>query len=137
MTLRASVGILVNEDDKILFAERSAAVHTFPEHWEFPGGLAAEGESFLDALRRELDEELGIKLTSVPRLLRKAHSLDDRGRTWLVCTYVYALKGQVPIIREPEKCSQIDFFDPWNPPTPLIDEAKEDLRLYREQSYSE
>lgn len=134
MSLRASVGILVKEDGKILFAERSAIVHTFPEHWEFPGGLAAEGESFLDALRRELDEELGVTLETVPSLLRKAHSLDDRGRTWLVCTYVYPLRGQVPIIREPEKCSQIGFFDPWDPPAPLLDAAQEDLVVYRETS---
>src|ERR1017187_8818926 len=99
MTLRASVGILVNENGRILFAERSATVTTFPEHWEFPGGLLSEGESFLAALCRELDEELGVTLNTSPRLLRKAHSLDDHGRTWLVCTYVCPLKGQVPRIR--------------------------------------
>jgi 8-oxo-dGTP diphosphatase len=132
VTLRASVGILVNEDGRILFAERSPTVHTFPEHWEFPGGQVAEGESFLDALRRELNEELGVLIETSPSLLRKACSLDDRGRTWLVCTYVYPLRGQVPSIREPEKCSKIGFFDPRRPPEPLLDAAKEDLRIYCE-----
>lgn len=130
MTSRASVGILVNEDGRILFAKRTSAVATFPEHWEFPGGLAADGESFVDALRREMEEELGVTLETEPSLLRKDHALDDRGRTWLVCTYVYPLRGQVPRIREPEKCSQISFFDARHPPAPLIDAAKEDLRVY-------
>ena len=134
VNLRASVGILVNEDGRILFAERSAAVHTFPEHWEFPGGLVAEGESFQDGLRRELYEELGLRLMSAPHLLRKAHSLDDRGRTWLVCTYVCPLDGQVPRILEPEKCIQIGFFDPWHPPSPLLDAANDDLSAYRQES---
>lgn len=125
---------MVNEDGQLLFAERSATVHTFPERWEFPGGLVVEGESFLDGLRRELNEELGVTLKTEPRLLRRAHIVDDRGRVWLVCTYVYPLRGQVPSIREPEKCSKIDFFDPRHPPTPLLDATKEDLRLYREEN---
>lgn len=134
VSLRASVAILVNEDGRILFAERSSTVHTFPEYWEFPGGLVIEGESFLEALRRELNEELGVMLETAPRLLRKAPSLDDHGRTWMVCTYVCLLQGQVPSIREPEKCSQIGFFDPRHPPSPLIDAAKEDLQVYRKEA---
>jgi len=133
MSLRASVCILVNEKGRILFAERSATVSTFPEYWEFPGGLIAEGESFADGLRRELYEELGITLATPPRLLRKAHTHDDQGRTWLVCTYVYPLKEQVPKILEPEKCSQIGFYNPRYPPIPLLEAAKEDLRAYIEE----
>lgn len=130
MSPHASVAILVNDDGRILFAKRSSAVATFPEHWEFPGGLVAEGESFLDALRRELDEELGVQVDTEPCLLRKDRNLDDQGRTWLVSTYVYPLRGQVPRIREPEKCDQISFFDARNPPAPLLEAAKEDLRAY-------
>jgi 8-oxo-dGTP diphosphatase len=134
MISRASVGILVNADGRILFARRSATVHTYPDHWEFPGGSVAEGESFVDALRRELNEELGVKVESTPFLLRKAQSLDDNGHTWQVCVYVYPLQGQVPTIREPTKCSQIGFFDTFHPPAPLLDAAEEDLRVYRESA---
>ncbi len=132
MTSRASVGILVNDDNCVLFAKRSPTVNTFPGHWEFPGGLAVEGESFLDALARELNEELGVMLETAPQLLRKAHNVDDHGHTWLVGVYVCSLGMQVPRIREPEKCSQIGFFDPRHPPAPLLDAAKEDLRMYLE-----
>jgi len=128
---RASIGILVNDNEQILFALRSATVNTFPEHWEFPGGALAKGESFLDALHRELNEELGIALKAGSRLLRKARSLDDRGRIWLVCTYICPLQGEVPSIREPEKCSRIGFFDPWHPPAPLMEAANDDLRAFR------
>lgn len=129
---RASVGILVNENEQLLFALRSPTVKTFPKHWEFPGGALVKDESFLDALHRELNEELGISLKGGAHLLREAYSRDDRGRTWLTCTYICPLKGEEPRIREPEKCSQIGFFDPLRPPAPLMEAASEDLRAYQQ-----
>jgi len=49
-------GILQREDGKILVAERAE----IPEAWQFPQGGIDEGEGELEALHRELEEELGV-----------------------------------------------------------------------------
>ena len=49
--------------NKILITKRPTG-KPFPHYWEFPGGKLEKGESFYDAIIRELEEELGIKVKS-------------------------------------------------------------------------
>ncbi len=48
------------ENPKLLLVARRSAPPQFAGMWEFPGGKLEAGESFEDALHRELFEELGI-----------------------------------------------------------------------------
>jgi 8-oxo-dGTP diphosphatase len=53
-----AAGILI-EDGKVLLSRRKQGSH-LAGLWEFPGGKAEAGEDPRAALRRELEEELGI-----------------------------------------------------------------------------
>jgi len=53
------VAALIIEGSKILVCQRTRH-QTMPLKWEFPGGKIEPGEQPRDALRRELEEELGI-----------------------------------------------------------------------------
>ncbi|GBF51452.1 NTP pyrophosphohydrolase [Leptospira ryugenii] len=55
---RKNVGMVVfNADKQVIVGERV----NFPGSWQFPQGGIDENEDYLDAAKRELYEELGIK----------------------------------------------------------------------------
>lgn len=56
-----AVGILLRPDGRILLGQRPDD-KPWPGWWELPGGKIEAGESVLQALARELDEELGIRV---------------------------------------------------------------------------
>ena len=56
------VAAVIRKDGKILITQRRDDVH-LARLWEFPGGKVEAGESLESALRREIQEELGVDIT--------------------------------------------------------------------------
>jgi 8-oxo-dGTP diphosphatase len=63
---------LIWKDGKLLVCQRTRH-QTMPLKWEFPGGKIEEGEQPRDALRRELNEELGIQAVIGNEVARIRH----------------------------------------------------------------
>lgn len=59
-----AVGVLIRDDGAFLLTSRPAG-KVYAGYWEFPGGKLEEGETVEQALRRELQEELGILIGTV------------------------------------------------------------------------
>jgi 8-oxo-dGTP diphosphatase len=70
--MKQVVAALIVKDEKILVCQRTRH-QTMPLKWEFPGGKIETGEQPRDALRRELDEELGINATIGEEVMRIRH----------------------------------------------------------------
>ncbi|MDH3692068.1 MAG: Nudix family hydrolase [Gammaproteobacteria bacterium] len=75
--IHVAVGIVLDSHDRVLIAQRrSDGLHA--RKWEFPGGKFEPGESAIDALRRELHEELGICVLHAYPLITIAHDYGSR-----------------------------------------------------------
>ena len=70
--MKRVVAALIWKDKRILICHRTRH-QPMPLKWEFPGGKIEEGEQPRDALRRELDEELGIAAVVGDEVARIQH----------------------------------------------------------------
>lgn len=85
-SLHIAVAVIRDPDGNILISQRREGTPG-AGLWEFPGGKREAGETIPEALRRELQEELGMTVTTARPLIRIRHAYTDRQvllDTWLV-----------------------------------------------------
>ena len=70
-------GILVDAERGVLISERNEE-GPFQGLWEFPGGKIGAGETPVAALRRELEEEIGITISDAEDFMSLSHTYPDR-----------------------------------------------------------
>jgi 8-oxo-dGTP diphosphatase len=71
--VQVAVGVLVRDDQAFLLTSRPEG-KAYAGYWEFPGGKLEVGETVEQALRRELQEEIGITIQNC--LLWKTERID-------------------------------------------------------------
>lgn len=92
--MKRVVAALILKNDQILACQRTRH-QPMPLKWEFPGGKIEEGEQPRDALRRELEEELGIEATIGNEVARVHHEYPSGGAVELRFFEVYKYLGEV------------------------------------------
>jgi 8-oxo-dGTP diphosphatase len=92
--MKRVVAALIVKGGKILVCQRTRH-QTMPLKWEFPGGKIEEGEQPRDALRRELDEELGIDATIGDEVARMRHEYKSGNSVELRFYVVYEFRGEL------------------------------------------
>jgi 8-oxo-dGTP diphosphatase len=70
-------GVLRDPSGRVLLSRRPGGAH-LGGLWEFPGGKVEGGENVESALRRELEEELGITVSAARPLIRVPYDYPDR-----------------------------------------------------------
>jgi 8-oxo-dGTP diphosphatase len=115
--MKRVVAALIVRNGKLLVCQRTRH-QTMPLKWEFPGGKIEEGEQPRDALRRELDEELGIEATIGDELARIQHEYPNGGMVELRFYVVREYKGELEnrIFKdiqwsEPKDLPRFDFLE--------------------------
>lgn len=71
--VEVAVAVLTRADGSFLLASRPTD-KLYSSYWEFPGGKIEAGETPLQALTRELDEELGITINAATPWLTRVFS---------------------------------------------------------------
>lgn len=67
-----AAGILVDAQQRFLMGQRPLG-KPYEGYWEFPGGKVEAGETYFQALQRELQEELGITIQDGIELMTIEH----------------------------------------------------------------
>jgi 8-oxo-dGTP diphosphatase len=94
LSVKQVVAALIFKNDQILVCQRTRH-QTMPLKWEFPGGKIEEGEQPRDALRRELNEELGIDATIGEEVASIRHEYKNGSAVELRFYGVHEYKGEI------------------------------------------
>jgi ADP-ribose pyrophosphatase YjhB (NUDIX family) len=132
---RVGAGAVILRNNAILLQQRA----TEPEAgaWGIPGGKVDPFEPVPDAVRREVEEETGLRLGAMELLC--VSDLIDRqaGYHWVAPGYLaLAFEGE-PELREPTKHSGLGWFHLDALPTPLTAPTVAALEALRARSTSE
>jgi len=102
MELQVGVKVLLkNPEGKYLLIRRSAEKYKEVQHrWDIPGGRMNTGATLLDNLAREIDEETGLRLTSVPRLIAAQDILPTPEKHVVRLTYIGEADGELRLSDE-------------------------------------
>ena len=92
--MKQVVAALIVKSDKVLVCQRTRH-QTMPLKWEFPGGKIEDGEQPHDALRRELEEELGIDADIGDEVARIRHNYKNGGAVELRFYAVREYRGKL------------------------------------------
>ena len=92
--IRVVVAGLLFHEGRLLICQRSPDGQ-FPNQWEFPGGKIEPGEDPQEALRRELQEELGIVAEIGEEVWRTEHQYPGHPPVSLLFFVVRRFEGAI------------------------------------------
>ncbi|ETW98364.1 MAG: hypothetical protein ETSY1_19045 [Candidatus Entotheonella factor] len=128
------VGAMVfNEEGKVFLAKRGPKATNEQGLWEFPGGTVELNEKLIQALQREFLEEYGMTIEVIEMLSVNDHILPAEHQHWVSVAYLAWHVAGVPIILEPEKCTEIGWFTLNALPEPLTVVSRENWCSYRDK----
>ena len=98
------VAALIQKDGKLLLCQRKDG-DRYGGLWEFPGGVVEEEEAFTQAIEREIEEELGIKVKA-EKLLSEFFDEDENLRIKVFLFSCFIKEGRLST----KDCQDFGFF---------------------------
>ena len=119
-------GLVIRRDGKVLLYKRVKS----PEagHWSIVGGKVDHMEQALEAARREAEEESGLTIGDVRFLCISEQIIAADRQHWLSLIYVTDDVTGTAQLTEPDKLSDMGWFDVDDLPSPLSVFARDAFR---------
>ncbi len=112
-----SVGVLIWRGGKVLLGKRKGS-HGAGQYAP-PGGHFEYMESLAECAQREVREETGMEIKNI-RFLCIYNEKAYAPKHFVNIGFMAEWKAGEPVIREPEKCSSWNWYDPDNLPAPVF-----------------
>ena len=109
--VEVAVGVVADKHNRVLVTQRAIDTHQGGK-WEFPGGKCEVHENIIDALKRELEEELGIHVVRCEPLMNIKHTYPEKTvhlHIYRILEYSATASGRE---QQPLKWQSIDSLDP-------------------------
>jgi 8-oxo-dGTP diphosphatase len=119
--------LILRNEEKIFLSRRASTQKFYPNLWHCVCGTVEEGESPLEAIIREAQEEIGIHLQQPPKLVTtiylKEPSFINSPEPFYALELFFLAdlpKNQTPHNQEPHKQDAIDWFCITKLPKPIV-----------------
>lgn len=129
-------GILIfNKKKEVLLMQRGKNAKNESGWWSKPGGSVEFGEKAMDAMEREIQEELGISVKIWGYLPHVDHILLDEKQHWIALNFLADIQTGTPKNLEPDKCSAIGWFSLDKLPEKLTQTTREPIQNFLRKKY--
>src|SRR5579871_6918966 len=124
--VRVVAAVIAREDRYLITQRRPSAV--LAGLWEFPGGKVEEGETDLQALKREVTERVGVEVEGGACIGRRTHDYD--GYSVDLALYQAKIQGEAePSALRVDDCRWVKSSEFEKYRFPAADQATMDLLL--------
>ena len=120
---------ILNDNDELLLQKR--AVPAEKDHWCIPGGRLEMFETLENAVIREAKEETNLDIEVLQIMGVCDHIIKEENAHWVATSYLCKIRSGVAKIMEPDKASDMKWFNINNLPEKLTITTKKALEDYK------
>lgn len=116
---------------RVLLARRGAGARDEPGTWDTGAGALEHGETFEEAVAREIREEYGTDPLTVETLGVRNILRGDPVSHWVAVVFAVEVDPARVVIGEPHKFDALDWFPPDRLPRPQHSQLARTLALFQ------
>lgn len=127
--------LILNDEGEALLMKRGKNVRNESGWWSKPGGGVKFGETAIEAMKREMKEELDIEIEITGYLPHTDHIIESENQHWTSFNFIAHITKGEPKNMEPEKCDAIEWFVLDKLPKKITQTTSEPIENYINKKY--